>query len=428
MAVKSHFSEAQIGLMLDNKHEYTEHVCDHLSDILVKVFQEIYEKAYKSPLGKNKGVLEAFQQECEQVISWNAELVSQLYKKIKNPSFAKLLKMVFMTHIKAILAQHSLRLEGRLHVRIPGAEHFVHKCAIEMARSLWKRPYLYYHKVRSLERQRNLHECDLIARKAIRIVIRQSIPMEQILHEIEMAGVTDSEQDADIESFSSASDVETEESSDEVIDNEVKQEPIAEFKSVSPSMVEAEAEAEAEAEVEADADTSSGSDSIPDLESDSEIEQISAEPAPVENKDSTDDSEGHIDDSNLSTQEKSDEDVIHGNSEVEMTPSQSLLNLQLHESEPIILNNKGVSSSESEDSNLDEEHKSVEWTPPVLTRKNSADESIEVEKNSEIPPIKLETSTQSTEVNHKTTLMGTRHLINPKRIKFVGSGKKDSFF
>jgi len=74
MAVKSHFSEVQIALLLDNKNEYTEHVCDHLSEVLVKVFQEIYDKAYKSPLGRNKGSLEAFQYECEQVVSWNTRI------------------------------------------------------------------------------------------------------------------------------------------------------------------------------------------------------------------------------------------------------------------------------------------------------------------------------------------------------------------
>jgi len=413
MAVKSHFSEVQIALLLDNKHEYTEHVCDHLSEVLVKSFQELYDKAYKSPLGRNKGSLEAFQYECEQVVSWNAELVAMLFKKIKNPSFSKLLKLVFMTYIKAILAQHGLRLEGRLQVRIPGAEHFVHKCAIEMARSLWKRPYLYYHKVRSLERQRNLHECDLIARKAIRIVLRQSIPMEQILQEIEMNNISETESEVETLSKESSeedfkeiehskqfenqeSDIDSEDESESEVETESK----TELKVETKSEVEVEPEVEPESETESDSETDSEPEANADIEVEAESEQeveVESKPEPEvmiqneepqknelvnTNEDSDTETEEDIDASNPSTQDKdgSDDDRINGDSEDDRT---------------------------------------VEWIAP-------SSEMIEVQKNETkeeaiIPPSPIT-------VEAKTSLMGTRHLINPKRIKFVSSGKKDAFF
>lgn len=428
MAVKSHFSEVQIALLLDNKHEYTEHICDNLSEVLVKTFQEVYEKAYKSPLGRNKGALEAFQLECEGVVSWNAELVSQLFKRIPNPSFSKLLKMVFMTTIKAILAQHGLRLEGRLQVRIPGAEHFVHKCAIEMARSVWKRPYLYYHKVRSLERQRNLHECDLIARKAIRIVLRQSIPMEQILQEIEMANVSEAESQSSEEDVVLSEPEETESEAEEE-EAEVKEYEVKE-QSDAQSDTESETEAEEvvvkedevkedEVKEQSDVESDAQSDTESETESEAEAEENkvkaqSDEQSDVESDKQSNDAKVEI---KLTTETENESDIDASN------PS-------THNKEQQETQSDTEKENEDEDSDVihghsDEDDKTVEWMP-----RNTIEtpEAIQVEKNEELVMTEKPIVESTPTVEVKTTLMGTRHLINPKRIKFVGSGKKDSFF
>jgi hypothetical protein len=50
---------------------------------------------------------------------------------------------------------------------------------------VWKRPYLLYHKLRSLEQQRNIHELEKSIQKSIVNVLRDMVPIEEIHAQLE---------------------------------------------------------------------------------------------------------------------------------------------------------------------------------------------------------------------------------------------------
>ena len=390
MATKSLFSETQLALLLENKHEYTEHICDLLSDVLVTVFQGLYQKGEKI---RSKGILEVFQDSCKDVFSWNAERVSQLYQKIKDPYFSKLLKATFMSFVKSILAQHGLKLDGKLHIRVPGAEHFVHKCAIEMARSLWKRPYLYYHKIRSLERQRNLHECDLIARKAIRVVLRQSIPMEQIFKEIDAL-------DKSSEDSYSSSDTEIEAKPATILAPEIESE------SSSEPVPESNAEPESSSESEQSESSSESEQEEPVLEL--ELEPV-LEPESEPESESESESEPVKESKSESESEKEPESDSESESNSE---SESELKSSYNEELESTIKTEPISLKEIQ---YFETNEDTYASGDIKVHKNEKMESSEKLINEEI-------------ASQNTHLLGTKHLFNPKRMKFVRSNRKDTFF
>jgi hypothetical protein len=60
-------------------------------------------------------------------------------------------------------------------------QDFVHKVYIETARKLYSNAYLFELNVAPLTTQKHMRECELIIRECILLVIRDSIPLEQIL-------------------------------------------------------------------------------------------------------------------------------------------------------------------------------------------------------------------------------------------------------
>jgi len=92
--------------------------------------------------------------------------------------FPELMKTVYVLTIKIILLGIPEENRSKVKIRIPGPETFVHRCLIHIARELWKRPYLFYHQARSIDRQNNIYHCEVIIRKKLRAVIRETIPMD----------------------------------------------------------------------------------------------------------------------------------------------------------------------------------------------------------------------------------------------------------
>jgi len=178
--------DAHLGILLDNKQEYTDALCDVLIESMVQEVQSMYHDARKSQKTQKDGILKGFQEECAGVPKWNSDLVSLLFRRMLDnsacPHFSDLVKATLVTNYQCLLALDPEKRKGKISVRLPNSEHFVHKCMIVFARALWKRPYLLYHQVRSIEMQRNLLICEDLARKSIKQVVREMIPIDEVVH------------------------------------------------------------------------------------------------------------------------------------------------------------------------------------------------------------------------------------------------------
>lgn len=203
--------------LLDSKKECLEYLNDCFSDCIVAAFQRMYDACLLKPEVKSgKNILMVFQNQLSSVASWNQALITDEYTAAINRSqckyVANLIRATLIVHVKvALMTNYSSIDIDKIKLRIPSPEAFYHRCLIIAASELWKQPFLFYHKVRTIEQQHNLNEVESIARKSIKNAVRIFIPMDQLLS-MQLTTFTPQEDNND---DTSSEDVESEHSQEE---------------------------------------------------------------------------------------------------------------------------------------------------------------------------------------------------------------------
>ncbi len=224
---------AQLDALVDSKKEYLEHLFDLLTEPMVTTFQDIYHKCLAAPETRKKGILACFQDSLVAIASWNQHLIREHYEVIVSHTGCKyipdLIRALISVQVKINLMANSREQSlQNIKLRVPSADNFVHRCYVDIARAVWKRPYLLYHNVRAVEKQQNLLDLEKIIQQAIRTVIRGCVPMEQLIAQVSLdaqsnsAPITESEPESETETESeSSADSETEpESETDLSDDE----------------------------------------------------------------------------------------------------------------------------------------------------------------------------------------------------------------
>ena len=205
--------------LLDNKREYTDHLSDVLCETLLQEFSDGYDKIRQNP-ARRGNVLNLFQSWLAEIPEWNAARVKALFHSVRDRSgcgyIGDLVKGILITCVKIQVVSHGSPNEDsrKIKLRVPSAENFTHACAIAAARSFWKRPYLFYHDVRSLERQHNLVQAEALIKTALKNTLRSYLPMDQLMRVMPAAGGDMPPDPVISESEESSGDDESEEASD----------------------------------------------------------------------------------------------------------------------------------------------------------------------------------------------------------------------
>jgi len=179
--------------LLDNKREYTDHLSDVLCETLLQEFSDGYDRLRQNP-ARRGNVLNLFQSWLAEIPEWNAARVKALFQSVRERSgcgyIGDLVKGILVTCVKIQVVSHGSPNEDsrKIKLRVPSAENFTHACAIAAARSFWKRPYLFYHDVRSLERQHNLVQAEALIKTALKNTLRSYLPMDQLMRVMPAAG------------------------------------------------------------------------------------------------------------------------------------------------------------------------------------------------------------------------------------------------
>ena len=172
---------ADYQALLDNKKEYIEHLYEIMIPSIIQEFQNIYLKGNKS------NALQDFQKNLITISNWNEEEINDFYNRLLNKSgcnyFKDLLKGILVTLLKIYVIQDSSKKNIKLH--IPNPKNFIHVCLKNCARNTWKKPHLFYHDVRSIERQHNLNIAEELFIKSINSTIRNALPMQDIFTSID---------------------------------------------------------------------------------------------------------------------------------------------------------------------------------------------------------------------------------------------------
>ena len=71
--------------------------------------------------------------------------------------------------------------QKKIDIDVPKLNVFIHKCYINVARSVYNNVYLYEIKTKSLEKQKNRRLVELLVQECILNTIRSNIPIEEII-------------------------------------------------------------------------------------------------------------------------------------------------------------------------------------------------------------------------------------------------------
>ena len=161
------------------KLEYTNQLIDIVKDFFFNKFIEIY----KSSSIDNKSddeICLLFRNKLEQVPNWNQNMIDNEVKKIECDWLDDLLTAIYVTHTK-ILLSISKNKTNKIDLVIPTINNFIHKCFVNIARELWKNPYLYKTDIKASEYQKNIYLTEKIIENAIQYTIRKTLPVKDIL-------------------------------------------------------------------------------------------------------------------------------------------------------------------------------------------------------------------------------------------------------
>ena len=167
------------------KMEYTNQLIDTLSPHIFDGVKSVYEEAKTANLkNQSKSILIFFRLFLEKVPSWSNEIIENETQRIIEVSCCDwlddLIMAVFISHTK-ILTSIGSNQNANIDLTIPKTVNFIHKCYINVAREIWKNPYLYNENINGTDYQRNMHTIETIIKDGIENTIRRLLPIKEIL-------------------------------------------------------------------------------------------------------------------------------------------------------------------------------------------------------------------------------------------------------
>ena len=416
-----------IKLIREQKEEYMDHIFDLIYEPIYKLYKSIYQGNLSSKEASQHGILKSFQKDLAKIPEWNQLKVESSYKEFIKASnckyFPELLKTIYILSVKLVLLGLPEENRNKIKIKVPDAETFYHRLLIHIARDIWKRPFLFYHQVKSVEQQNHLYQFELIIRRKIRSVIRDTLPIELMVQQMshsELLEQSESESDSDSDAGSEEHEPESEsEESEESEKPESESEESEEPKSESESE---EPESELDEDDEADEDVSKIDNTIAthtDTEDDEVIPFINEEIVKDKDKDPNESSVEIIkneQDTILIVQDNSSSNAtIEPESDSDPDPESEL--------EPVL---KPSSNQDEKESSLKTTLSEIKFVETIDINSDADNESIDIivnnDKNDtlilENKPLFIEPVTiyeESIEKTPKKKLIHIHELIKHKR-------------
>ena len=167
-----------LSIMVEAKKEYLGQLCLIMCPPMIEVFQEMYNEAVKTSKGKQ--VLIMFQKILKEVPNWSNAMSKRHSDNITSRCswFGDLLAAVFVACTK-ILSSVRLKADNKkISLKLPTEEVFIQTCYNNIAKDLYKDPYIFHE-----EQSEYLRDENLTARFCVCIesTVKELIPVQQIL-------------------------------------------------------------------------------------------------------------------------------------------------------------------------------------------------------------------------------------------------------
>ncbi len=184
-----------ISILVEAKKEYTQEIQKILRPRIYEGFKSMFDeicsfllKEIEERRVQNNSVIKTFQKNLKEIPQWNQEMIDREFGRIMTVSncdyFEQLMEAVFVSNVKILTSIQIGAKKNNLKVKVPSADHFIHKIYIECAKEFYKNPYLFDTNSRSLtvkEKHNNLREALDLIDKSIENAIRECLPMRDIL-------------------------------------------------------------------------------------------------------------------------------------------------------------------------------------------------------------------------------------------------------
>ena len=226
-----------LNILVEAKREYIGQLCLLMCPVMIETYETMYEEAYK--LTKGRKVLVMYQKLLKEVPNWSDAMSKQHTDNITNRCawFNDLLAAVFVSCVKILSAVRLNKDNKKISLKLPTNEVFVQTCYNNVAKDLYRDPYIYHETQNEHARNDKLYERFCVC---IETTVKELIPVQQILQtymsqtqegqdlDVGEAEVGDSEDPDLIDGYE-------EETSEEPFDTEQSMEPPME-QSMEPPM------------------------------------------------------------------------------------------------------------------------------------------------------------------------------------------------
>jgi hypothetical protein len=176
-----------ISLLYESKNEWIARLIIMLTPLVVEGVDSIFQEAYsicKKSKQKEKYLM-TFQNLLIRVPKWNEEIIDKEKQRIVTKSncnyMEDIITCVHIIQLKCMTAMRVGMKQKKIDIDVPKLNVFIHKCYINVARSVYNNVYLYETKTKSLEKQKNRRLIELLVQECILNTIRSNIPIEEII-------------------------------------------------------------------------------------------------------------------------------------------------------------------------------------------------------------------------------------------------------
>ena len=176
-----------IPSLTEAKNEYSIRLITILTPLVIEGLKSILKEAITlcTENDQEEKYLMTFQNFLSRIPKWNQTIINDETKRIISKSncnyLEDLLTCVHITQLKVLSCIRVGQKQKKVDIDIPKLSDFIHKIYIKCSRKLYTNIYLFETNIQPLVYQKNMRECEKICKECIMNVIRDSVPVENIL-------------------------------------------------------------------------------------------------------------------------------------------------------------------------------------------------------------------------------------------------------
>lgn len=161
-----------------------------LTPLICEGIQSIFNKALKQceDLKEPNEYLKTFQQLLSSVINWSMAIVHEEVKRIEEKSscnyLSEMVTGICISRVRSLSNGRAGKRQKNVTLSLPSLDLFIHKTYINVARSIYKRAFLFEQNLPAIQKQRNDRDLENLISKVIYDTVWDFIPEKELLRAI----------------------------------------------------------------------------------------------------------------------------------------------------------------------------------------------------------------------------------------------------